>query len=184
MCKLFYIALFFIPTFAIADIDVSNCEVIGYRISHITEKNCTTMEKCQQSFEKIKKVGSASDAQEFFDRCVESIKTAEECAQYIAEQHELSRKEFLIYKCPMTDFLLKQKIDAMRTSGGLEKYSYLNDGTLINTNAMIADSEYAYLFRDTYGLNFGGITPNSKFGYSIIGPADESGLMFVWIENQ
>ncbi len=175
MRKKFFAFMMFLPTFAFADVDVSGCEVIGYMKSSITE--CTTMEFCQKEF------GLTKD-QELFDRCVKRIKTPEECAEYIAQQQEMARKELLIYKCPMTDELLKFKTQEWRDTGGIEKWALYNDGTSIDTDAMIADDESAYLFRVQVPVPV--LMPlheNTIYGYDIIGPADKHGMMFSFIKE-
>lgn len=185
MRKTSFIAMLFMPTFAFASVNISNCEVIGYRNTNVTEKFCNTMEKCQQNFEKKKEVDSADKAKEDFDRCVKSIKSSEECEQYIAEQQEMAHKEYLIYKCPMNDWfsLIKKKED-FRDNGEFQKYAYYNDGTPIDTDAMITDDEYAYLFRIQVPFDISPLNENTKYGYDMIVPADKDGLMFYFLDRE
>ena len=89
MHKLFLALFMILPNFAFAAVDVSDCEVIGYQKSSVTEKNCATQEKCEQQFAK-------HQIKEIFDDCIADIKTTEECAKYVAKQQELARKELLI----------------------------------------------------------------------------------------
>lgn len=172
----------FLPTFAFAVVDVSNCNVIGYRDINMT---CNTMEKCQLNFEQMKEVVSDDEAEKDFDRCVKSIKNPEECSQYIAEQQEMAHREYLIYKCPMNDWLLGIKnTEDWRDNGELQKYAYYNDGTPIDTDAMIADDKSAYLFRVQVPFDGLPLNENTKYGYDLIVPADKDGLMFYFLDRE
>ena len=157
----------------------SDCEVIGYQKSGVTEKMCGTAEQCQENFTHHKDKG-------MLDRCLKNVQTPEECAAFVQEQHELARKELLIYKCPMTETRLKYKNTEEKTSGGRGSRGVYNDDTPIDKEAMIADNEYAYLFREPGGLIgalSGRIDSGTKFIYVIIGPADEHGMDFVSIKE-
>lgn len=167
---------FLLPIIAFADIDISGCNVIGYQTSRVTEKSCKTKESCEEMFEKWQN-------QEDFDDCIAYVKTPEECEQFIAEQQELARKRLLIYKCPITDILLQRKM-AEKDVGTLEKYAYYSDGTPINTDAMITDSDNVYLFLNTPLMVMDAITENSKLAYYIIGPVSTDNLMFTWLSKE
>lgn len=179
MRKLFFLPLCLIPTLTFADVDISDCEVIGYQKSGMTEKNCNAVEYCQRYFT----IDKDKDA---LDRCLKNGQTSEECDFWVKEQHELARKELLVYKCPMTETRLNYKNKEEKTSGGYGLRAVYNDDTPINQEAMIADNEYAYLFRRPDGAIAaitGKIDPDTKFIYFIIGPADEHGIEFVHIKE-
>lgn len=181
MRKMFLFIMLLLPTFAFASVDVSDCEIIGYRDKNVT---CVTMERCQQDFQKMKEVVPDDEAKEDFDICVKSIKTPEECAKYVSEQQEMAHREYLIYKCPMTDKLLKLKTQEWRDAGGLEKEAFYNDGTPIDTDSMITDDESVYLFRVQVPFDVLPLDENTKYGYDIIGPANEYGMMFTFIDKE
>ena len=174
---MFFALLFLLPTVAFSAVDVSDCEVIGYQQSPVSEKNCQTAEECQTDF-------AEHGNQDALNLCLKNVKTPEECAQFIAEQQELARQELLIYKCPITDERARQKM-AEKTSGGAQNRAYYNDGTKMNPDELITDTENVYLFR---GVGSGisaaiGIISEKdkgKANYRIIGPADDEhhGLVF------
>jgi len=174
--KIFFVLLFLLPTVAFSAVDVSDCEVIGYQQSPVTEQNCATTEKCQAEFATHKNKSA-------LDLCLKNVKTPAECQQFIAEQQELARQELLIYKCPMTYERLQQKMGE-KTSGGAQNRAYYNDETKIDPDELIADTEYVYLFRGIgsgIGAAIGVISEKDKgrVRYRIIGPADdEHGLVF------
>lgn len=167
------IFLLLIPFFAYAETDISGCEVIGYQTSHISEKNCMTKEKCEESF-------LMHNEQSKLDDCMQHIQTAQECENYINEQQNLARKKFLIYKCPVTDDLLQRK-NANKDVGGLEKNAYYNDDTPIDTAAMISDNKNVYIFVNTPLAGLGAISETSKLRHYIIGPKGDDELMFTWL---
>ena len=171
MRKMFLFIMLFLPTIAFADVDISKCEVIGYQTSPYTEEYCKTEQVCKL------------DTETNQIKCTPNNKTQEECSKEVAEQQALAHKEYLIYKCPVTEYLLNQKFKE-KNIGMIDGAWYYNDGVNIDKEKMVKDEENVYLFREqSFTFGAGKITKDSEFGYYIIGPANEDGLMFSFITD-
>lgn len=160
MRNLFFILMCFMPFLASAAVDVSDCEVIGYQKGTMTEKDCNTVESCNTDFARFP---------EDLKICLKHAKTKEQCQEYIAEQNARIEQENLVYRCPLTEFRLKQK--AKTKDHHVRDLVYAN-GMSIDQDAIANDASHVYLFHGNTGLM--GFVNMKK--YSVIGPAEKYGL--------
>ena len=167
MCKLFLAFFMILPSLAFAEVDVSNCEVIGYQQGKMTEKDCNTVESCNIDFK---------DFPDDLQNCLRHAKTPDECRAYIAEENAKIESDNLVYKCPMTADLAKHK---QKTKDHTNHDLVYKNGKSMDLDVLAADNEYAYLFHEQAWIP--GFVNMGR--YSIIGPAEKYGLNMVAIQE-
>lgn len=91
-----------LPSVSFANVDISNCVVIGHQVGTNTTKNCNTAEDCEMEKDDSYPRG--------YELCMKNVKTPEECAKWVAEENKKIESENLVYRCPATDYLLSQKV--------------------------------------------------------------------------
>ena len=160
MRKLFVAFMCFLPRLAIAAVDISDCQVIGYQRGTMTINDCNTIETCNVDF---------ADFPEDLALCLKRAKTPEQCNEYIKERNAQIEKENLVYKCPMTVSRLKQR---GKTKDHTVHNLVYNNGEAIDQEALANDNQYAYLFHGQSGLM--GFVNKKRF--SIIGAPEKYGL--------
>ena len=157
MNKIFFILLPILPVAAFGA-DFSDCDVIGHKVYDGNIEECMTPpEICKEDPNSTK--------------CLNNIKTAEQCAQEIDNINKLMAENYVIYKCPATQERIKQKSSAKVTTNVNYVYS---DGTPVDSTAMIEDSNFVYIFRMGAGL-FGGFTYTDNYQDYIIGTPENDG---------
>lgn len=157
MKKFFLIFLFFMPIIAFAD-DLSDCEIIGHKVYAKTIEECTTPpEICKEEPNSAK--------------CLNNIKTIEQCSEEIENINKLMSENYLLFKCPATQERTAQKNASKVTTNS--NYVY-NDGTSIDTDAMVSDENFVYIFRMGAGL-FGAFTYTEDYQDYILGVPEKDG---------
>lgn len=147
-----------VPSVSFADLDISNCVVIGHQVGTNTTKNCNTAEDCEMEKDDSYPRG--------YELCMKNVKTPEECAKWVAEENKKIESENLVYRCPATDYLLSQKV---KEKTGKMHNLVDNDGVTLDQDAMVADTENVYLFR--HGAGLAGFIGHGS--YSIFGPSED-----------
>ncbi len=147
-----------LPSVSFADLDISNCVVIGHQVGTNTTKNCNTAEDCETEKDDSYPRG--------YELCMKNVKTPEECAKWVAEENKKIESENLVYRCPATDYLLSQKV---KEKTGKMHNLVDNDGVALDQDAMVADTENVYLFR--HGAGLAGFI--GRGSYSIFGPSED-----------
>lgn len=147
-----------LPSVSFADLDISNCVVIGHQVGTNTTKNCNTAEDCEMEKDDSYPRG--------YELCMKNVKTPAECEQWVAEQNKKIESENLVYRCPATDYLLSQKV---KEKTGKMHNLVDNDGVALDQDAMVADTENVYLFR--HGAGLAGFI--GRGSYSIFGPSED-----------
>ncbi|MBR6838765.1 MAG: hypothetical protein IKM94_04325 [Alphaproteobacteria bacterium] len=166
MRKILIATLFLIPGIAMAEVDISDCEVIGHERGIITEAICETVEKCNTDF---------ADDPEDLERCLSRVKSPEDCAKDVAQRNEDIESKNLLYRCPATSTRIAQKDNEKISANHNLIYT---DGTDVDIDALIADKENVFLFQG--GAGMAGFFNKGKF--NIIGPKDKDGLFMAIFE--
>lgn len=168
MLKSFFVLFCFVPVLAMAAVDISDCDVIGYQRGTLTEKDCVTDTYCNQTFE-----GFPDDLKV----CLKGAKNQKECRDYIEEQNKKIEQNNLVYRCPMTDMWLAQK--NKKKTHVVKDLVYTANGMPINQDLLANDTRYVYLFHAKTG--FIGFVNQRK--YSIVGAPEKYGLNMAIIDE-
>lgn len=167
MRRLFYVFALLMPVMSFATVDVSDCEVVGHQKGTMVEADCVTVASCSKDFARFP---------EDLTACLKKAKSSEECKQYIIEQNKKIEENNLVYRCPMNDLRLKQRL---KTKTHLNHDLVNTYGLPMNQVGMGSDSQYVYLFLAKEGIV--GFVNQHK--YSIIGPAEKYGLNMAIFEE-
>ncbi|MCQ2598920.1 MAG: hypothetical protein MJ187_00885 [Alphaproteobacteria bacterium] len=156
----YMLGIFFISFDAFAAIDLSNCEQIGHEVGTYNVSFCKTEQICKDDF---------SGLPDDFARCMSQVKTPEDCERDIAKRNTDIANKNLLYRCPATDELLTQK---NKPKTAANHHLVYNDGTKMDINDLIADTQNVYIFKASAGL--AGFLDKGRL--NVIGPADKDGL--------
>lgn len=139
---------------------MSNCEIIGHRISSKTIEKCTTPPQI-------------CDIEPNSNACLSNAKTADQCATEIASENAQMADSYFAFKCPKSEELLRYQSQPRVTRAN--NYVDVNNAA-IDTDVLLADIEHIYVFRMGAGLAgaLGGYTPDIT-DY-VLGTPDKDGL--------